>query len=120
MREILIPAVTAAIGFALANWQNILGWFNKSARDEISLYNELQNALKAARQDVLQLYKIIDEMEAQNIVLKSENLILKGERDAFKALADTARQKLDETLQYVAQLEKKIEEGFRDNPRKKK
>lgn len=112
MKEVLIPAITAAIGFAIANWKDILGWRNKSSREEISLYKELQDAVKSAREDLVSLYKIIDEMEAKNIELKKETIALRQERDSFKALADEARKKVDETLAYVKDLEDKLR-GYR-------
>jgi hypothetical protein len=115
MEQIIIPVATAALGFIVANWKDILGWRNKTTRDELALYDELQKAVRSAREDILQLYKIIDDMESQNHQLKTEKMALITERDMFKALADSARKKLDETLAYVDQLENKLKLNFNPN-----
>lgn len=112
MKEIIIPALTAAFGFLLANWQNILGWKNKARREDLDLYNSLQNAVMEARKDLVAVYKILDEMEAANVVLKTENMEIRKERDTFKQMANEARGKLDEALAYVAALEEKMKQHF--------
>lgn len=110
LQDILVPTVTAAFGFALANWKDILGWRNRSSREELSLYKELQDAVKSAREDLVSLYKIIDEMEAKNLALKQETIALRLERDSFKELADTARAKVLESMEYIKELETKLAE----------
>lgn len=112
MEHLVIPTITAIIGFVAGNWKDLLSYRNKSSRDELSLYNELQAAVKSAREDTLELYKIIDLMEAKNISLMTENQSLRIERDTFKEIADTARKKLDETLEYLSQVERKLKDNF--------
>lgn len=112
MEQILVPIATAALGFAIANWQTLLGWRNKSSRDELALQGELQKAVTGTREDILQLYKIIELMENKNLQLKTENIALKekGEafEDAFDSLAKMAKTRLGEISQYIDTLETQL------------
>jgi len=109
MQDVLIPAATLALGYVVANWQTLLGWRNKSSRDELALQGELQKAVTGTREDILQLYKIIELMENKNMQLKTENIALKekGEafEDAFDSLAKMAKTRLSEISQYIDTLE---------------
>lgn len=108
MEQIIIPIATAVAGFVLANWQTLLGWRNKNARDELSLYQELQDSVVKARKDIVLLYEIIDQMETTNVALKQENIGLKKERDEFKLLLDDAKMKLEEMSKHISTLEERV------------
>lgn len=105
--QIVMPFLYAGGGFLAANWKSIIRW--KRDND-----NELVTAVKNAREDILRLYKIIDEMEALNSNLKVENVTLKLERDKFKELAETARQELDRLTAYIAELEPSVSKKKRN------
>lgn len=101
LEQIIIPVITAVLGFLAANWKTLITW----NRDND---NELVKAVKEAREDILRLYKIIDEMEKINVTIKEENLALKAEVDQFRQLAEQAKSRLADLQKYVAELEEKV------------
>lgn len=111
LEQIIIPVATAATGFLVGNWKTLIRW--KRDND-----NELVSAVKNAREDILRLYKIIDEMEAMNATLKVENINLKIEKDRFKQLADEAKGELDRLRNYISELESRLPEKKRNENRK--
>lgn len=101
LQQIIIPLASAVGGFLLANWKTLIRW--KRDND-----NELISSVKNAREDILRLYKIIDEMEAINSELKLENVNLKRDKDKFERLADEAKKELDKVMAYVIDLESRL------------
>jgi hypothetical protein len=94
-QQIVIPAVTALLGFLLGNWEKILGYKRKAHSEELDIGEKLMKAINDGRDEILEAYKIIKQMELENRNLVRENIQLVTERDTFKTLAEQLKGRLD-------------------------
>lgn len=95
LEQVIIPFISAAAGFAAANWKDILGWRRRVQKEELEIGMQLMKAINDGRKEIMEAYEIIERMEIENRTLKRENMELTIERDNFKLLADELRAKLD-------------------------
>lgn len=95
LQQIVIPAVTALLGFLLGNWEKILGYKRKAHSEELEIGEKLMKAINDGRKDILEAYDIIEKMEAENRTLKREKMELTIERDNFKVLAEQLKVRLE-------------------------
>lgn len=99
LEQIVIPVITAVVGYLLGNWEKILGWKRKVQKEELEIGAQLMKAINDGRKEIIEAYEISEKMEAENRLLKRKNMELTIERDEFKALAEELKIKLAKALQ---------------------
>lgn len=99
LEQIVIPVITAVVGYLLGNWEKILGWKRKVQKEELEIGAQLMKAINDGQKEIIEAYEISEKMEAENRLLKRKNMELTIERDEFKALAEELKIKLAKALQ---------------------
>lgn len=99
LEQIIIPVISAVVGFAVGNWEKILGWKRRVQKEEHEIGEQLMKAINEGRKEILESYEIIDKMEAENRTLKRANIELTVERDTFRTLAEQLKAKLEKVTQ---------------------
>ena len=108
LEQVIIPFISAAAGFAAANWKDILGWRRMVQKEELEIGMQLMKAINDGRKEIMEAYEIIERMEIENRTLKRENMELTIERDNFKLMADELRAKLDKVTKDFDKVEKQV------------
>ena len=98
MVEVIIPVATAALGYLVANWKDILGWKRRTQKEEIEISEQLMNAVDDGHAKIIKAYAIISEMDVENRRLKSENMELTIDRDKYKSLSEQLKDELQAAL----------------------
>lgn len=84
----------------------------RSAKEQVEMGEQLMSAINKAQQDVLVAYKMINEMEAVNMTLRTENHQLKAENMDLKASADELRAQLNDALDNIYYLQQAVGKYF--------
>lgn len=79
---------------------------------EIQMGEQLMEAVNKARMDVLGAFKMIDEMERVNLVLRTENHTLKVENLDLKTTAKELREQLNDALDNIFILQEEVKKYF--------
>lgn len=118
---------TAILGFIAANWKEILGYKRLSRKENIEIGDKLMEAIDDGRKKILEMYALVDSMEAANKSLKKEvemlDLQVKTvtiERDNFKSLYEQAKEKLKNVEFDLLQCAEQVKKNFHvQHPTKK-
>lgn len=95
LEQIIIPTVSALVGYLLGNWDKILSYKRKAQNEDLDIGEKLMKAINNGRNEILEAYKIIKQMELENRNLQQANMQLTAERDNFKTLAEELRGRLE-------------------------
>jgi len=96
IREIIIPVATLLIGFLGRNLWNILGYARTRQKDELEIGEKLMKAINEARDDVVNAYALLNQLETENFELKNMNRKLESEIQEKDSLITRLRADLED------------------------
>lgn len=105
IEQIVIPALFGLLGWFGRNLFAILSYKNKIRLEEVELADKLMSEIADLREKVLNGYKLIDQMEAENKVIRRENTALKEENNRLNDYANQLRKQYDGVMDALLKME---------------
>jgi hypothetical protein len=96
-REIVIPVATLLTGFLARNLWNILGYARRMQKEDLEIGEKLMRSINDAREDVMNAYSLLNQLETENYELRNMNRKLEIEILEKNNLITKLRSELEDT-----------------------